>query len=84
MPHAYSITGMTCEKCVAQVKSELLKLGDVLEDVQLDAPQATISAQKHIPLSVLQNAVRRAGNYAISEGGRPVYQEEGEVQTSSL
>jgi copper chaperone CopZ len=72
MTHTYSITGMTCGNCVAKVKSELLKLGDVLEaDVQLNSPQATISMQKHIPVSVLQNVVAKAGNYTISETGHP-------------
>ncbi len=60
---------MTCYGCVAKVKSELLKLGDILSvDLQLQAPQATITMQKHIPTSVLQHAISNAGeNYKISE-----------------
>ena len=59
---------MTCESCVAKVKSELLKLGDVIEaEVHLAAPQATISMQRHIPLFQLQFALSKAGNYTISE-----------------
>lgn len=61
---------MTCGKCVAKVKSELLKLGDITEaNVQLNAPQATISMQKHVPLNVLQQAVDKAGHYQIAEAG---------------
>ena len=61
---------MTCGKCVASVKSELLKIGDVVEaNVQLPAPQATVTMQKHIPLPVLQSAVSKAGNYLISDDG---------------
>jgi copper chaperone CopZ len=60
---------MTCNNCVAKVKSELLKLGDVTNaDVQLQAPQATITMQKHIPTSVLQDAISKAGEkYKITD-----------------
>lgn len=68
MTHTYNITGMTCNSCVAKVKSAILKLGDVLEaDVQRDAPQAIITMQKHIPLSTLQSAISFDGKYAITE-----------------
>ena len=70
MTHTYSITGMTCNGCVAKVKSELLKLGDVLSaDVQLQSPQATITMQKHINTNTLQAAVHKAGNYTLQEEG---------------
>jgi copper chaperone CopZ len=59
---------MTCGNCVAKVKSQLLMLGDVTEaEVQLSAPQATISMQKHIPVATLQAALTKAGNYNITE-----------------
>ena len=59
---------MTCMSCVAKVKSELLKLGDVASaDVQLQSPQATIVMNKHIPITVLKQAVAKAGNYSIDE-----------------
>src|SRR5688500_18360269 len=68
MTHTYSITGMTCGNCVAQVKSSLLKLGDVLSDeVQREAPQATITMSRHIPLQVLQGANSPDGKYTITE-----------------
>ncbi|RYY22211.1 MAG: heavy-metal-associated domain-containing protein, partial [Chitinophagaceae bacterium] len=68
MTHTYNITGMTCGNCVAKAKSQLLMLGDVAEaDVQLSAPQATITMQKHIPLATLQQALGKAGNYTITE-----------------
>lgn len=68
MTHTYNISGMTCKGCVAKAKSELLKLGDITEaEIQLEAPQATITMQKHIPLPVLQQALNKAGNYHISE-----------------
>lgn len=68
MTHTYNITGITCSSCVAKVKSSLLKLGDVLQaDVQLAAPQAVITMQKHIPLSALQAALGVDSKYQISE-----------------
>ncbi len=68
MTHTYNITGMTCNNCVAKTKSALLQLGDVTEAVvRLDAPQAIITMQQHIPLPTLQNAVHKAGNYTIAE-----------------
>lgn len=61
---------MTCTNCVAKVKSELLKIGEVTEaDVQLASPQATITMQRHVPLAALQSAVSKAGAYTISESG---------------
>lgn len=68
MTHTYHITGMTCSSCVAKVKSQLFLLGDVTEaEVQLVAPQASISMQQHIPLATLQNALSKAGSYTITE-----------------
>ncbi len=59
---------MTCNGCVAKAKSELLKLGDITNaEVQLIAPQATITMQKHIPTTVLQTALNKAGTYSITE-----------------
>jgi copper chaperone CopZ len=80
MTHTYNISGMTCNGCVAKVKSQLLMLGDVTEvNVQLEAPQATITMQKHIQLDTLQQAVSKAGHYTISETSnthRPVDENE--------
>jgi len=54
---------------VAKVKSELLKLGDVLSaDVQVNAPQATITMQRHIATAELQKAIAAAGDkYIITD-----------------
>jgi cation transport ATPase len=68
MTHTYNISGMTCGNCVAKVKSELLRLGDITNaEVQLSAPQATITMQKHLPVTILQQAVSKAGNYSVTE-----------------
>lgn len=77
MTHFYEITGMTCNSCVAKVKNELLKIGDITEtDVQLASPQARISMEKHIPTSVLQQAIHKAGNYTITDAGNSGINEE--------
>ena len=68
MTHTYRIEGMHCGSCIAKVKGELLKLGDVTEvEVQLKSPQATISMAHHIPLTALQRAIDKAGKFAISD-----------------
>lgn len=73
MTHTYNISGITCGSCVAKVKSELLKLGDVLNaEVQIEAPQATITMQKHITAAQLQKAISNAGaKYMISKAEQP-------------
>lgn len=68
MTHTYHISGMTCGNCIAKVKSELLKIGDITEaTVQLKSPQAVISMQKHVPVNSLQAALQKAGNFDITE-----------------
>jgi cation transport ATPase len=76
MTHTYNITGITCSSCVAKVKSELLKLGDITNaDVQIEAPQATITMQKHISTAELQKAISKAGaKYIISDTGNTIHQ----------
>lgn len=83
MTHTYNISGMTCNGCVAKAKSELLKLGDIMQaDVQLSSPQATITMQKHIPLRELQDALNKAGNYTITASQHEAQHTAGEETTS--
>ncbi len=75
MTHTYNITGMTCGNCLAKAKSALLKLGDITAaEVQLSAPQATISMSKHIPTAVLQDALTKVGNYTIMDADASKHQ----------
>src|SRR4051794_19048541 len=68
MTHTYNINGLTCNGCVAKVKSELLKIGDITQaDVQLATPQATIKMEKHVPVEDLQSALQKAGHYTITQ-----------------
>lgn len=58
MTHIYKITGMTCGNCEAKVKSSLLQLPNVTEvEVSREKQTATISMDKHIALSTLQNVL---------------------------
>lgn len=58
MTHTYQLTGMTCGGCENKVKSNLLILPDVTAvEVSKDTQSATISMDKHIGLSTLQQAL---------------------------
>ncbi len=58
MTHTYKVTGMTCGGCEAKVKSSLLMLPNVTNvEVSKDSNTATITMDKHIPLSTFQNAL---------------------------
>lgn len=68
MTHQYLVKGITCGGCVSNVKRGLEELpGVVKADVQMDVPQATITMEKHIDTSVLQQAAKKYGNYELSE-----------------
>ena len=69
MKHTYKIQGMTCNNCVAKVKSALLQNPDVLSaEVSLNLPEAEIEMSRHISINELQATVKKAGEkYSISE-----------------
>jgi len=65
MTHTYTITGMTCGSCEAKVKSSLLMLPNVTAvEVSKENKTATISMEKHIALSVFQQALDK--KYSIT------------------
>ncbi len=65
MTHTYTVTGMTCGSCEAKVKSTLLMLPNVTAvEVSKEKQTATISMDKHISLSTLQNALDK--KYSIT------------------
>lgn len=65
MIHTYQVTGMTCGGCEAKVKGNLLMLPNVAGvEVSKEKNTAIISMDKHIALSVFQNALGE--KYAIS------------------
>ncbi len=67
MTHSYTVAGITCEGCVAKVKSKLLRHPDVLSaDVKLEGQKATITMQKHLTVAELQEAIGTDTKYKIS------------------
>lgn len=58
MTHTYEVTGMTCEACEAKVKGSFLKLPEITSvDVSREKNSVTISMDKHVSLSTLQEAL---------------------------
>ena len=68
MTHTYQVSGMTCGGCAASVKNSLQVVSGVTSvEVSKGTNSATISMDKHIGLSELQNALGGAGGkYQIS------------------
>jgi copper chaperone CopZ len=58
MTHTYQLNGMTCSSCEGKVKKALELVDNVTHvSVSKEANTATVSMEKHIPLSELQNAL---------------------------
>lgn len=58
MVHKYQISGMTCSSCEAKVKSALLSVNNITAvEVSKTDNSATITMDKHIALTDLQNAL---------------------------
>lgn len=70
MTHTYNISDITCSNCVQKVKGAIMKLDGVTNaEVQLAAPQATITMKKHITTNQMQQALASVGKYQITEAG---------------
>lgn len=68
MTKEYTITGMTCNGCLAKVKRTINAIDEIQEaTIQLEYPQAKIVADKSLDLEEINMALKKAGNYAISE-----------------
>ncbi|MFM6975740.1 MAG: heavy metal translocating P-type ATPase [Sphingobacteriaceae bacterium] len=63
MKHSYSIHGMTCNGCRKHVEETFSKVKGV-SGVQVDLANATatIEMEQHIPLSILQDALKKDGS----------------------
>lgn len=58
MIHTYNIQGMTCDSCVAKVKTALLSIGNINSvEISRKENSAIIDMEKHIPLVNLQKAL---------------------------
>lgn len=68
MTHTYTVTGMTCGSCEAKVKSSLLMLPNVTTvEVSKENQSATITMDKHIPLTIFQNALDKKYSITATE-----------------
>lgn len=68
MEKQYTITGMTCGGCVANVKKALESISSINSaQIQLTAPQGVLTFENEIPETQLQQKLRSIGNYAIKE-----------------
>jgi cation transport ATPase len=68
MTHAYTVEGITCDGCVAKVKSKLLMHPDIQSvDLSLNDKKAVIVMGKHITLPELQQTIGVDTKYRISE-----------------
>lgn len=66
MTHTYVIKGVTCDGCVAKVKSKLLMHPDVLAaDVKLQNQKSSITMQRHLSVEELQEAIGKDAKYRI-------------------
>ena len=65
MTHMYNISGMTCDGCRNKVEKTLNAIDGITASVSLSPPVATITMDKHIPISQLQEALTVAGKYTI-------------------
>ena len=65
MIHTYNITGMTCNGCRSKVEKILNAIDGVEAKVSLNPSIATITMEKHIPITQLQEALSVVGKYTI-------------------
>lgn len=68
MTHQYQLEGLTCDGCVAKVKSLLSKIGGI-ERVEINAQrnEATISMTQHVSTETLQAALKDSPQYTIAD-----------------
>lgn len=63
MTHTYKVTGMTCVGCEATVKNRLLALSEIKDvEISKETETATITMDKHLAVSDLQNAIGGASS----------------------
>jgi copper chaperone CopZ len=61
---SYTITGLTCNNCVAKVKAALTPLADSVE-VTLEPPQVTLTGQT-ADIETMNSVLKNIGNYQMS------------------
>lgn len=75
MTHKYHIHGMSCNGCRSHVENTLAKVSGVKNVfVDLDKAEATIEMEKHIPIQVFQEALKKdGGTYTIHNIGELIH-----------
>jgi len=64
----YSVRGMTCQNCVAKVKTALESLDSVISaDVSLTSQTATVETKTEPDFEALRKAVKAKGSYTLSQ-----------------
>jgi P-type Cu+ transporter len=86
MTHTYSVYGMSCNNCRAQVEEALKKVEGVTSvSVDLQKTEAVIIMESHIPLEKFQEALKNeGGNYSISSPGDIAFANKFKVEKSKL
>lgn len=83
MKHTYTVTGMTCEGCVASVTEKLLQVKGIQEvEVDLKKGEVEISMKEHVPIQRLKEAL--PDKYAIEEKGNHDMEMAAPQETSKL
>ncbi len=68
MTHKYSVKGMSCAGCVANVRKALEAVPGITRvEVQQQPGEAVVTMDKHVDTSILQQAVKHYGNYELNQ-----------------
>jgi len=68
MIHTYSVSGLTCNNCVAKVHRLLSNVHGVENvDINLEKNEASVTMHHHIQTSTLQNALKDYPKYQLTE-----------------
>jgi len=68
MTHSYTVSGITCDGCVAKVKHKLLQHPDITNaDVTLQGQKAVVTMTRHLSVDELQDTIGRGTKYVIRE-----------------
>jgi copper chaperone CopZ len=63
----FTVSGMTCEHCVASVSDEVLEIAGVtVVDVDLPAGRLTITSDQPLPEDAVASAVDEAGYLVVA------------------
>lgn len=68
MKRSFVVSGMHCQSCVSKITSALQDVQGVQSvQVTLQPPRANIAMERHVPLNELNQTVRAAGSYSLTE-----------------